>query len=362
MPARRSRAGQGTGTRRSSCVVGVGLPCFAAVLAEWGEGGSRAFPCWTAGAGFGAEVLLLASVVALACVLLGLRRRPITLGAEEADEVRLGASTPRHVKPGQAFVARFAAYTPANADHVAALLEQLAPGAIHVADAKRCRWALGAQITVVCEGRGFTVADPIERFAWNGAFEVLTFDIVADPDGEATRTLGFDVLASEIRIARIRVEITVRGAPDEPEGPDRQRTGAVPIRTAFASYASEDRARVLDRIAALRRSAGVDCFVDCLSLHPGNPWKPRLEREIGDRESFLLFWSHHAARSKWVEWEWRTCLERKGEAALEVHPLDTVEQAPPPKELAHLHFDDPIMRVRRSYGRRGRRDGEPDSG
>ena len=362
MSAETPRTGHGSAIRRSSRVAGVGWTCAAVGLAAWGDGAGVALPCRTAGAGFGAEVLLLASVVAVVWVLLGLRRRPITLGAEDADQVRLGTSTPRHVRPGQAFVVRFAAYTAAHADHVAALLEQLAPGATHVADAKRCRWAPGAEITVVCEGKGFTVADPIERFVWNGAFEVLTFDVVADPDGEATRTLGFDVLVAEIRIARLRIDVSVGGASGGSEGPDRQRTGTVPIRTAFASYASQDRARVLDRIAALRRSAGVDCFVDCLSLHPGDPWKPRLEREILDRESFLLFWSHHASRSKWVEWEWRTCLERKGEAALELHPLDTVEQAPPPQELAHLHFDDPIMRVRRSSRRRGMRDGEPGSG
>jgi hypothetical protein len=65
----------------------------------------------------------------------------------------------------QAFVARFAAYTPASADmsRQAARAARADRRGRDAADGPR------AQITVVC--RGFTVADD-RRFAWNGAFEV----------------------------------------------------------------------------------------------------------------------------------------------------------------------------------------------
>jgi hypothetical protein len=43
------------------------------------------------------------------------------------DEVHLGASTPSAVSPGEAFVARFAAYTDATRDKVQAIIRQEAP-------------------------------------------------------------------------------------------------------------------------------------------------------------------------------------------------------------------------------------------
>jgi hypothetical protein len=52
--------------------------------------------------------------------------------------------------------------------------------------------------------------------------------------------------------------------------PGQAQTQAVESgRTAFASYSSRDRSWVLERVAAVRISAGRDIFRDCLSLHPG---------------------------------------------------------------------------------------------
>jgi len=115
-------------------------------------------------------------------------------------------------------------------------------------------------------------------------------------------------------------------------------------RTAFASYASADRARVLDRVAAVRISAGLDVFLDCLSLHPSEEWKLRLGNEIRSRDLFLLFWTAAAAESEWVTWEWRTALADKGKDAVQVHPLESGVM--PPEQLKDLHFGDVMMLVR----------------
>ena len=88
-------------------------------------------------------------------------------------------------------------------------------------------------------------------------------------------------------------------------------------------------------------------LLDCLSLRPGDEFKKTLRSEIQQREIFLLFWSRHAQASKWVEWEWRTALRFKKREAIQPHPLDSVTIAPPPKELAMLHFGDPYMMMRR---------------
>jgi hypothetical protein len=94
---------------------------------------------------------------------------------------------------------------------------------------------------------------------------------------------------------------------------------------------------------------GIEVFVDCLSLHPGDEWKPKLETEIHERELFLLFWSIHAKTSAWVTWEWKTALRHKGISGIDPHPLDPVSQAEPPKELMSLNFGDPYVLVRKAY-------------
>ncbi|MFT3819514.1 MAG: toll/interleukin-1 receptor domain-containing protein [Rubrivivax sp.] len=144
-----------------------------------------------------------------------------------------------------------------------------------------------------------------------------------------------------ITVARLRLDISVAAGI---EGTSTVEARAKASRTAFASYSSEDRQRVLDRVASARISASLDIFLDCMSLHPGEEWKPQLEREIMDRDLFLLFWSEHSARSEWVEWEWKTAYARKGRDALQIHPLSHHVQ--PPDELKDLHFGDPMMSIR----------------
>jgi hypothetical protein len=121
-------------------------------------------------------------------------------------------------------------------------------------------------------------------------------------------------------------------------------------RTAFASYSSKDRDRVLDRIAAVRIAAGLDVFLDCLSLNPGEEWKPTLEAEISLRDIFLLFWSQAAADSEWVKWEGETAIEKKGDrgAAIQIHPLEVGISLP--SKLSHLHRGDVLMHLRSSAG------------
>lgn len=85
------------------------------------------------------------------------------------------------------------------------------------------------------------------------------------------------------------------------------------------------------------------------SLNPGEKWKPSLEREIRDRDLFMLFWSVYAKESQWVTWEWRTALRYRGVDGIEPHPLDPVQEAEPPEELRDLHFNDRYMLARKYY-------------
>ena len=42
--------------------------------------------------------------------------------------------------------------------------------------------------------------------------------------------------------------------------------------------------------------------------------------------------------SPWVEWEWRTALDKKTLRGIQPHPLEPSDVAPPPQELEELQF------------------------
>jgi hypothetical protein len=103
----------------------------------------------------------------------------------------------------------------------------------------------------------------------------------------------------------------------------------------------------MDKLGALSAyDKALKVFTDCLEMKPGEDWKQRLEVEIPGSDLFLLFWSRAASDSKWVGWEWRTALEKKGLAAIQPMPLEAPQLAPPPPELSSLHFNDIYLIVR----------------
>jgi hypothetical protein len=118
------------------------------------------------------------------------------------------------------------------------------------------------------------------------------------------------------------------------------------IRSAFASYASEDRDHVLARVQGMQKILpDLDIFVDVMSLRSGEHWKDRLQQEIVARDTFYLFWSQAAMKSSWVDFEWRYALEARGEDFINPVPLAAPELAPPPPELQSLHFGDWTLAV-----------------
>jgi hypothetical protein len=263
----------------------------------------------------------------------------------EPEPVLLGASAPRAVKPGDEFTARFVAYVKAVEEEVREMLEKLSPRSEAVLGVQECRWQPGTTITVRLSGRGLAI-DPAEQaFAWKGNRTLLEFDVAVPADAaDGTVVLKFDILIDGIVVSRLRldVEISSRAA-----GGEQATVVAEPAHTAFASYSSADRDRVLDRVAAVRIAAGLDIFLDCLDLRPSEEWKPQLDAEIKKRDIFLLFWSTHAKESKWVAWEWQTALQDKGKEQMQIHPLEP--NVKPPEELADLHFGDVYMWVRTGH-------------
>jgi len=65
-----------------------------------------------------------------------------------------------------------------------------------------------------------------------------------------------------------------------------------------------------------------------------------MEEHVPTKDTFYLFWSQPAARSVWVEREWRFALSRRGLNYIDPVPLEEPDCAPPPQELSELHFSD----------------------
>jgi hypothetical protein len=213
----------------------------------------------------------------------GRRRRPgqtrsRLLAEQPPQPVLLGASAPEAVRPGHTLTARVVAYEKSRAKKVEKLLHQLSPSARHILGIKACRWQLGTPVTIRLSGQALTTPHHEQTFTWEGDHTLIDFDVTVQPRTQAgLTTLTFDVAIEDVLVARLRVDVAIRAQLPTDSVTIVQTEAA---RTAFASYAKEDQQRVLDHAASVRISAGLDVFLDCLALHPGEEGKPRVEKEI----------------------------------------------------------------------------------
>lgn len=257
--------------------------------------------------------------------------------------VRFGASAPSRVKPRSRFRARFVAYHGDLEAAVAEQLEALSPGASHELDRGRASWTLGTEVEIHVHGEDLKVHPPKDRFVWGGEKHLLDFSVRVDAPVGESRDLEFEVWVEGFRICRVWMELRIAS---ETSTEHAEVHGQSP-QTAFASYASADRLRVLDRVATLETHCGLQVFLDCVSMRPNAKWQALLPEMVLRSDQLLLFWSEAAQRSQWVDREWRIAFEAKGIDGIEVHPLVPYDQAPLPAELAEfVHGNDPMMVIR----------------
>lgn len=275
------------------------------------------------------------------------RKRQTPLNdALQRQDVALGVSAPRSACRNDQFSITFAAYVEEEEEVIASKLRALSRRSETHLGLQVCSWQLDTNVCVRVHGQHLIVEPKELHFVWRGKRIVRSFDIRVDEDApECTTVISLDVLIAEIVVARLRVDLEIISKRSDNK---TQSLVGYAARSAFASYASPDRMRVLDRMSEIQKT-GMDVFLDCLSLHPGETWKPKLEQEIQCRDVLLLFWSIHAKTSQWVEWEWRRALHHKGLQGIEPHPLDPVDEAKPPDELSDLQFSDRHMLIRRYY-------------
>jgi WD40 repeat protein len=266
--------------------------------------------------------------------------RSVDSGAP-GEPVRLGASAPRRVRPGQEFTARLVAYNLVLLRQARKALRQR--GVRMHENLVEVSWQTGVNVRVILTGTHLVVEPATQEFTWEGKLHAVDFDVRVPGDIEEDKNtrLKFDVFVVDVPgceavpVARLRLDLEIRprrnwfGRPRE----SRVQFMAQPaFQTAFASYHEADRPNVLTRLDAIQQLTGMRFFCECLSLDPRVGRRPFVGEQIRTRDLFLLFWSRRAAESCEIEWEWRTALEYKGLEAMQAQRLEREPLLPPELE------------------------------
>jgi hypothetical protein len=228
--------------------------------------------------------------------------------------------------------------------------EEAAGSAVRIKSKGPVKVARGRVLTVRLRLEDFTVEPLVDTILWEGEVGNATFSVSVPESAAVGSHSGVATVHLDgIQVARVTFAVLV----------DQQSISCKFLsaeqrrhRTAFASYAHEDRDAMLARIQGIQKGApDLDIFLDVASLRSGEHWQERLNSEIVRRDVFYLFWSAAASRSEWVNWEWRCALRERGIDFIDPCPLEPPDQIPPPRELAdRLHFNDWTLAYRGTAG------------
>jgi serine/threonine protein kinase len=249
--------------------------------------------------------------------------------------------SPDLVGPGSPFLIDVWAYLPVQRQE---MLERASRRNRQVEVGSRSSVGVPWQIDLSMSLRldGFEIENPTESFCWRGAVSNVSF-LVRVPQALPARVYPgqVQILSGGMLVARLFFEVVVSR---EDCGPTQQFTREVTkseerVRSAFASYSTHDREKVIQRIQGIA-ALDVDVFLDVLSIRAGQRWEEELWKAIESRDIFYLFWSEKAKASKFVEREWQYALKRRGIEFIHPIPLEDPRDVPPPEELSALHFND----------------------
>jgi|GEM_PF-2144657 len=259
------------------------------------------------------------------------------------DQVHFSVTAPSSVQPGDSFVIDVWAHLEREREKIIKMArEAFAAGEISIKSKGPAKIARGTVLTVRLRVDEVSIEEPEDLILWEGKSGNASF-IVKVPTGIAIgpkaglATIHIDGL----RIARVDFILQIGAKSPVAVLPAQQQQQH---RTAFVSYASVDRDRVLPRVQGIQKvDKGLKVFMDMLSLFSGQDWEQELWRVIPTSDVFYLFWSKNAKKSEWVEKEWRCALQTRGIDFIDPVPLDSPDEVPPPPELASKHFNDWVL-------------------
>ncbi|HWF76240.1 MAG TPA: TIR domain-containing protein [Caulobacteraceae bacterium] len=272
------------------------------------------------------------------------------------DEVDVSAFAPKQMRAGDVALVQIYLHLVDQADAVAERARAAdAEAAPRGQTTLGLELARGARVDIMLDAGGLGLEESIQPVIWRGRPCAAQFAVTAAADAKlGQRVLTARVLVEGVPLGRLSFTLTV--APAEAAiAAHAELAGDFARRydRAFLSYSSLDRPEVLKTTQTLR-ATGIDYFQDILSIEPGEAWRERLFAEIDRCDLFLLFWSSHAAGSKWVLEEAEHALARRHGstgtstgASPDIRPiiLEGPPIPPPPPSLAELHFNDMLRYV-----------------
>jgi TIR domain len=255
---------------------------------------------------------------------------------EKRDIIEFGVGHPTSVTIGVAFIVDVLIYRQDARERVAELAAELRAENDRFGFAGANEVVRGTKLNVTLE-LPWPTEPKIQSVYWSGLTANISFRVSPTNLPHAPIYGVCKIAVNGLTIGQVffRLEANPSGVADE-----RRFSAARAIKTAFASYTSKDRRRVLARVQGIEK-LGVKVFIDTHGLRSNDQYKTRIFQAIDSADIFYLFWSRHAQHSNWVDQEWRYGFKQKGLGFIDPVPLVDPRKAPPPAELAeHKHFND----------------------
>jgi hypothetical protein len=296
-------------------------------------------------------VLAGASIAAVAAAIVWAIGCALDLPLDEDDEaaddiVDCTVFAPPSARTGDRLLVQVFAHLPVDAEIARALATEWDTAAKRRAvKSLELSIARGSRLGFQLEMPEAEVDEPVQSLRWDGRAQAVQFGVFLPATLDSSVLIGtVSASLNSVPIGHVKFKLALdadRAVSEEAVGDDARR-----YRSAFISYASQDRNEVL-RSAQGLRAAGVRCFQDVLDLEPGERWERKLYLKIREGDLFVLFWSSAARDSEWVRKEAQYALDCKTSELdpPEIKPI-IVADPPVPKpwpELAHLHFNDPAI-------------------
>lgn len=256
------------------------------------------------------------------------------------DDVQFRGTAPQTILPGEYFPVKIMMYR--ENDYQRADRESAAVAdSVKSASSSVFQAAKGQQFRIALQSPDIELDCETQQLSWNGKFAAADFEVYL-PEGYDRRQLRLRgrVYSGDAVLTDLKLILQVGVAQSQEIACEKVR-----LRSAFISYASADRAKVVARIQGIQLACpDMDLFFDVESLRRGESWENRLYQEIAGRDLFYLFWSKNAATSEWVKKELQYALSRKTVDFIEPIPLEGPEVCPPPESLMGKHFNDWTLR------------------
>ena len=141
------------------------------------------------------------------------------------------------------------------------------------------------------------VAEPAERtLTWNGELNNSSFIIrVPENSKEGSKIGQVYFYINGLEVSRLHFKVLIASMQKDEKKQKNDFALGTKYKTAFASYASDDRNDVLARVQGLEM-AGIDVFLDVRNLRSGERYEEKLLEKIRATDVFYLFWSSAAKK------------------------------------------------------------------